>query len=225
MSTGDQQNVAWRLSQLLPPSWFPDPATNKWGFLQGFAAVAAWCYGLISFAKLQTRISTATGFFLDLMAYDFFGRNYGRGIGMSDALFAIGIKHELLRVRATRAGLTQALIDLTGRAPLIFEPTRPLDTGGYGYACGYSVAGAYGSMLMPYQALVTAFRPATSGIPAVPGYGVTSTAVGFNLGGYSLSGEYADLSQIVGPVTDAQIYARIDSVKSIATIPWTHLSN
>src|SRR5438105_4818067 len=104
MATGDQHNVASRLRQLLPPSWFPDLAPNLWALLQGAGNVFAWLYALISFAKLQTRISTATGFFLDLMGLDFFGRNFPRMKGQSDASYSAAMKKELIRERVTRKG-------------------------------------------------------------------------------------------------------------------------
>jgi len=219
-TTGTQGNISDRLKSILPPSWFPFPnAPNTFDFLQGFASIASGLYSLIVFAKLQTRISTATGFFLDLMSFDFFGRAFPRNPGESDAAFSAGIKKELLRVRATRQGISQALIDLTGQTPIIFEPTKPSDTGAYRYAMGYSIAGRYGSMLMPYQALVNAFRPGESGIPSVAGYGSP-------YGGYGVGAiEYADLSMIVGAVTDAQIFARVASVMAEGTMPWTNISN
>ena len=225
MATGSQSDIANRLAQVLPPSWFQSGLTNEPALLQGVGNIMAWVYSLISFAKLQTRISTATGFFLDLMALDFFGRNYGRSVGMTDAVFATGIKKELLRPRGTRAALAQALTDLTGRAPKIFVPSNAPDTGGYHYACGYSLAGGYGSLLMPFQSLVVAYRPSTSGVPFIPGYGTITTAGGYSIGGYSTTGEYSDISYIVGPVTDAQIFARVASVAPIGTIPWTRLSS
>lgn len=220
MSTGDQADIARRLKQILPPSWFPDPAPNLWAFLQGFSNVAAWLYSLVAFARLQTRISTASGFFLDLMSFDFFGRNFPRSPALeTDLAFSTGIKKELLRVRATRAGLIQALVDLTGRAPLVFEPQNASDTGGYGVDLGYDLRGGYGSMLMPYQALVTAYRPSSSGIPGVAGYG-------FAYGGYGLGAiEWGDVSYIIGAVTDAQIYARIASVTPQGVVAWTRLSS
>jgi hypothetical protein len=78
---------------------------------------------------------------------------------------------------------------------------------------------------MPFQALITAYRPSTSGIPNIPGYGATSTSTGFYLGGYSVTGEYADMGWIIGAVTDAQIYAAVANVAPIGVIPWTQISD
>jgi len=216
MANGDQSDIAGRLSSILPPSWFPAGSANETALLQGPAAVLSWCYSLIVAAKTQIRIATASGMFLDLMAFDFFGRAFMRRPGQSDASLSTGIRKELLRARGTRPAMVQALVDLTGVAPSIFEPTKPSDTGGYQNALGYGLAGGYGSMLMPFQCLLTAYRPATSGIPFAPGYGNSA-------GGYGIADEYASIANVVGAVTDAQIYARIASIASIGTVPWTQL--
>ncbi len=75
-------------------------------------------------------------------------------------------------------------------------------------------------MLLPYQAFVTAFLPAGTGIPYVAGYGTPD-------GGYGQASqaELASIRMIQDAVTDAEIYAAIDSVKPAGTIVWTHISN
>ncbi len=96
-----------------------------------------------------------------------------------------------------------------------FKIDRP-----YGYGAGYGVAGGYGSMLIPYQGFIQAFRPASTGIPYVAGYGTSP-------GGYSTPSraDYASLAQSTNAVSDADIYAAIDSVKPIGTIPWVRISS
>ncbi|AZG15421.1 hypothetical protein EHF44_16695 [Cupriavidus pauculus] len=191
------------------------------GILNGLAYVGAFIYSLISYTRLQTRIKTATDGWLDMIAADFFGNALLRAANQSDESFRARILINIFRERATRAGLIRILQDLTGRTPIVVEPTRPADTGSYGGPLiGYGVAGAYGSMLMPFQAFVTAFRPTGSGIPLIAGYGVST-------GGYSQPSRasYASLSMIQGSVTDADIYAAIDSVKPVATIVWARISS
>ena len=83
---------------------------------------------------------------------------------------------------------------------------------------GYGLAGGYGSFAMPYQAFVNVRRPVNSGIPYVSGYG--ASAAGY---GVASRGEYASLDDIVGNVTDADIYAAIDSVRPVATILWVNI--
>lgn len=220
--TGDQQDVYRRLRGYLPP-WFGDEASTPIlnGLLNGLAYAGAYVYGLLSYARLQTRIKTATDGWLDMIAADFFGDALLRAANQTDESFRGRILINIFRERATRAGLIKILQDLTGRTPIVVEPTRPMDTGSYGGPLiGYGVAGAYGSMLMPFQAFVTAFRPVGAGIPLVAGYGIST-------GGYAQPSRasYASLSMIQGAVTDADIYAAVDSVKPVATIVWTRISS
>lgn len=228
MATGDRTDILARLKAVLPP-WFADSAPLLDGALSGFAAAMALVYELIGFARLQTRIKTATGGWLDLVAFDFFGFRIRRGPGQTDASLRARIVAELFRERATRYGITRVLTELTGRAPIIFEPARPADTGAYGPGPGgdgiarglaYNTLGGYGSLLLPYQAFVTAYRPSGSGIPNVAGYGVSTGAYGT-----PSRLEYGSLAQIQGAITDADIFAAVDSVAPVATTLWTRISN
>ena len=211
-------SVLARLKSLLPGGWFADPTPVADGVLSGFAALFTSANDFISFARLQTRLRTATGGFLDLAALDYFGGGLARRAGETDAPYRARLLAQLFLEKATRRGLSRALETLTGRAPVIFEPARPADTGGYGVACGYGAAGGYGSLLMPYQALVTAYRPAGQGVPLVAGYGSST-------GGYSTPSRasYASIGQVTGPVTDASILALIDSVMPAATVAWSRI--
>lgn len=220
MATGDQQDQFQRIKALIP-KWFSDDTPVLDALLRGFAYAKSFVYGLIVYAALQTRIKTATDGWLDMIAADFFCSSLLRKSGQSDASFRNRIIINLFRERATRNGLVRVLTDLTGRAPVVFEPQRPLDTGSYGGPLiGYGVAGGYGSMLLPFQAFVTAYRPTSTGIPNVAGYGVST-------GGYSRASqaEIASLNMIQGAVTDDDIYAAIDSVKPVGTTIWTRIAN
>ncbi|RRW77793.1 hypothetical protein EGJ48_03385 [Pantoea dispersa] len=186
--------------------------------LNGLAQALSWVYSLYLYAAMQARILTATGGWLDLIAYDFFGDRIKREAGQSDADFLNVIRTNMFRERGTRQSIINVLTDLTGIAPDIVEPTRPLDTGSYGGPMiGYGVAGAYGSMMMPYQAFVTAYRPVGVGIPYVAGYRSTPS-------GYSQAsrGEYAPAANLAS-LTDAQIYAAIASVKMEGTAVWVRI--
>lgn len=223
--TGDQQDFLYRIKSLLP-RWFGDSAPILDGVISGLAWAGSFIYSLWAYAKLQTRILTATDGWLDMIAADFFGAAIRRAENQSDASFRALIIINLFRERATRAGIVKVLQDLTGRTPAVFEPLRPLDTGAYSAPnSGYGMAGGYGSMLLPFQAFVTAFRPSGSGIPNVGGYG--GTAGGPGPGGYGVPSEieYASLDMIQGAVTDADIYTAIDSVKPVGTILWTRISS
>lgn len=220
MATGDQQDFFQRIKTLVP-RWFGDSTPTIDALVQGLAWAGSFVYSLWAYAKLQTRILTATDGWLDMIAADFFGAALLRQSNQSDASFRARIVINLFRERATRGGIVKVLQDLTGRTPLVFEPLRPADTGCYGGpAIGYGMAGGYGSMLLPFQALVTAYRPTGSGIPLVAGYGIST-------GGYGQASraDYAAMSMIQGAVTDADIYAAIDSVKPAGTIIWTRINS
>lgn len=220
MATGDQSDIYNRLLRNLPP-WFGDNPPILGALLQGIAYGLSFVYSIYVYAKAQSRIKSATDGWLDMIAADFFGAAIRRAANQSDASFRGAILINLFRERATRNGMIKVLQDLTGRTPKIIEPRRPADTGVYGGPLiGYGVAGAYGSMQMPYQAFVIAYRPLGTGIPSVAGYG-TST------GAYSTASqaEWASLSMIQQGVADSDIYAAIEATRPVATTVWTKISN
>jgi hypothetical protein len=220
MATGDRNDIAARLAQLIPPGWFQVGAASvKDAMLQGIAATHAFGYALLAYVRLQTRITTATDGFLDMIAGDFFGSGVARALSQTDASLRSQIITNIFRERGTRAGLVAILRQLTGRTPDIFEPMRPYDTGSYGGPLiGYGVAGGYGSMMLPLQTFVTAYRPPATGIPNVAGYGA-STA-GYGVGSQA---EWASASMVVSAATDADINAAIDSVRPATYLIWSRI--
>lgn len=237
MATGDQNDMLVRLKAVIAPTWFPNTSQGQLtnspvldGLLNGVAWVWAQTYSLLQFAKLQTRIATASGVFLDIISLDFFGTFIRRRNAELDNPFRVRIQNELFREKATRAGLVKALTDLTGRVPGVFEPAYPLDTGGYGHTgmtagtgLGYGVAGGYGSLLLPFQFFLIPYRPTGGGVASVAGWG---TPGGFNgmPGGWGVGAfEYASLSMVNTPVTDQNIYDVINDVRPAATIAWTSI--
>ncbi len=227
MSTGNQDDMIARIKATLP-NWFPSSSPILDGLLTGFAYVAAWAYDLITYARTQTRISTATDGWLDLIAFDFFGRRMKRGTRTDDS-FRTAIIAELFRPRNTRQAIIDVLTGLTGNEPDIFEPARPIDTGGYapgpagdgrGYGLAYNQAGGYGSLLMPYELLITVHRSPSGGIPTVIGYGGPA-------GGYSTPStfEYGSLDMIEGALTDADIYNAIENVRAAGITAWVRIDD
>ncbi|QEL18706.1 hypothetical protein [Limnoglobus roseus] len=221
MTTGTQGDIVTRLKALLPNGWFRDSTPILDGVLNGIGWALSSVYGLASYARLQTRISTATDGFLDMISFDFFGSGLPRKTQEMDSPFRSRILAALFPEKATRHGLIRALEILTGRTPWVFEPARPADTGAYGTnTMGYGVAGAYGSLQLPFQAFVVAYRPTGQGIPFIAGYGDPHGAYGT-----ASQIEYANPSLVLGAVTDADIYAAIDGVKPVGTIIWTRVSS
>ena len=223
--TGDSQDMAGRLRAVLPARWYPDEAPILDAVLQGLGWAWAWCYGLLGYVRAQTRVATATDVWLDIVAADFFGTSLVRAPGQDDAALRRRIQLELFRDRATRAALSRTLLDLTGRPPVIFEPARTTDTGGYasaaaaGTGLGYGVAGGWGSLDLPFQCFVTAFRPNGSGIATVAGWG--DPAGGYGSGAV----QYASLAMVQGQVTDADIAGAIAAVMPAASIAWVQISS
>lgn len=237
--TGDQQDVFRRIKTLIPP-WFSDVSPYLDSLIQSFAYTGSFVYSLYEYAKLQTRIKTATDGWLDLISADFFGSALPRKANQSDVSFRNRIIVNLFRERATRGGVVRVLQDLTGRTPKIFEPLNINDTGAYGAPnSGYGVYGGYGSLLLAYQAFVTAYRPIGTGVPNVSGYGARLPGTGYPFGGGFIpepatpapggygSGqiEYASMSMMLQVVSDEEIYEAIDSVAPAGTIAWTSIQS
>jgi hypothetical protein len=218
MATGDQNDMAARIKAVLPP-WFGAPSPILDALLAGIGAIWAFVYSLLAYVTLQTRIATATGIFLDMISLDFFGDDLPRNPGETDTAFRARIDQNILSPRATRAALSQAVLDLTGLAPVIFEPTRPADTGSYNQGgAGYGVAGGWGDLDLPFQCFVTAYRPRENGIANVAGWN--------GGGGYGVGPiEYADLTLASLGISDADIDAAIAAVMPAASIAWTRISN
>jgi hypothetical protein len=57
-----------RLKALIPPTWYGDDNPIRDAILTGCASALSWCYSLYLYAKLQTRINTATDGWLDIAA-------------------------------------------------------------------------------------------------------------------------------------------------------------
>jgi hypothetical protein len=216
---GDRDDMASRMRAVLPARWFGDAAPVLDGVLGGMGEMWSRVHALLQRAVRQTRLATADGAFVDMIAQDFFGRGLRRRLGEADDPYRVRIAAELLRERGTRHAVVAALEDLTGRLPVVFEPARPADTGGWGRGGAYGSAGGWGSLDLPMQCFVTAFRPAGQGIRAVAGWGDASGA----WGGGAL--KYASLTEIAGQVTDADIAGAVAGVMPVASIAWLRISS
>jgi len=220
---GDLADIVARLRKALPARWFADDSPNLVGLLNGIGSGWVWLYERVQYVVRQTRLLTATEDWLDLIANDYFGSTLARRPAEADGAFRARIQQALLCEAATRGAVSRGLKALTGTAPVIFEPGRCGDTGGYGSSIqaasslAYGLAGGWGSLGLPYQFFVTVQRPPASGASGVAGYG--DPAGGFGNGAVS----YVDLYNMPGQVTDEDIEAALCRLMPINAIAWLRI--
>ncbi len=156
---GDKDDMRERLRLTLPDRWFADAPPIMDGVLAGLGSLWAGLHTLLGVVRLQSRLATTTGRFLDLASKDFFAGRVTRHTGETDGPFRLRLQRAMRRERGTRAALEAAAAE-AGFTVRIFEPARLLDTGAYCVASGlaWGVAGGWGSVSMPLECLVTAER-------------------------------------------------------------------
>jgi len=231
MAVGDQTNILGRLKSLLPFGWFPQGQTPVLDTaLSGAAAALAWAYNLLTWTGQQMRLATSQGGMLDLFAYDYFGSNLPRLPNESDTAYAARIKAALLAPADTRGALINMLTALTGTPPLVFEPGHQADTGGIGtgYLGWTSGPGGWGSLALPYQLFVVAYRPISPPVGAAQrqGWGNIAAGISFAIGGWGkLLMGYTSPSAAAGLVTDAMIYRQIAAIMPAGVIAWVYITN
>lgn len=224
MATGDTTDFTARIRGLIPFSWFPRPSATLDAVVAGAASALAFIYSGVVYTRAQSRRVTATGPWLDLIGWDFFGARFRRHRYETDDTWRGRILPEILRPRNTRPAIIQQVANLTGRVPIMYEFTTPYDMGVLnGPYLGFDVAGKWGSIDAHTQALFTAYRPATTGIPEVPGFDAITTAAGHVLGGLDITGKLATLDDIAGDVTDADIYATVAETQAAGATIWTQI--
>lgn len=239
MATGDENDFSGRLRAALPGQWFKSAPTTSTtptpvldAILAGLGSVWASLYSLWLYVTAQTRIATAYGVFLDFISADFFGSDLQRLVNEQDNSYRARIRAALFAPKGTRAAMIAKLQAVTGKTPWIFEPQRPADTGAYGTSgshvwrgLAYGKAGGYGSMLLPGQCFIIAYRPAIPGIPNAAGYG--SPIGAYSHAGSVVSGsiEYGSQNTATGAWTDQLIYSAIAETEQAGVIAWTHISN
>jgi hypothetical protein len=224
-----QLDIVKRLKSVLPARWFGEITPVLDTVLDGLAAGWDYLFEFLQYVRDQTRLSTATDVWLDLIAYDYFGAHVVRRTGQSDGAFRQSVLSELLRPRATRHAIMDAIFQSTCRLPIVFEPANTADTGGYGYSdmtvnpigggVGYGEGGGWGNLSLPYQSFVTAFRPIGNGIANISGWG-------FYDGGYG-SGclQYADIDMIQGHLSDDDILGKIKRTSPVGVVIWARIAS
>ena len=211
---GDKGDFVSRLWSALPTRWFPDESPVLGALLAGLSTTWSNLYAALAVVKQQTRIATVTGELLDGVSLDFFGGRLPRWTGEPDGAFRSRVQAALRREHGTRTALSDALISVTGHEPKIFEPGRVTDTGAYNSGgMGYSSAGAWGNLKLPFQVFVVARRPTGSGIANIAGYGTAGPLA------------RANLLQIAGQVTDKDILDAVNGAMPTASTAWIYITN
>jgi hypothetical protein len=224
---GDLSDFMYRISVVLPKRWFSEQSPNLNALLAAIATPWVWLYSLIVYMINQTRLLTATEDWLDLISNDYFGVNLLRKSGEVDTAYRDRIQSALLREAATRSAVVSNLQNLTGTQPFIFEPANCLDTGSFGdpssissfgdTGMAYGMAGGWGSLLLPLQFFVTAFRPAMPGVGMLAGYGIPSGGFGVGVIGY------VDLAMLPGAIDDADIQTTLSSLLPMNAVAWLRI--
>ena len=220
-TAGTPPDLAARLKSVLPRGWFADTTPVLDSVLNGLAAAWSALFALLASVQSQSRIATANGIFLDLVAQDYLGANVQRRTGEPDATLRARISATLLRDHVTRAAVTNAIVVLTGRPPRITEPARIADTGAYNNAAtlAYNTAGAWGSRNVPFQLFIHAYRPVGIGVAHCAGYGIS-------IGGYGEGAiQYTTPTMAASQVQDTDITQTIAATLPIATTAWVVVSD
>ncbi|MEF8765931.1 hypothetical protein, partial [Stenotrophomonas sp. A3_2] len=87
-------SFAARIAAVLPKGWFSADAPVLGTVLQGVAATFDTLWSALEFTSLQTRVSTATGAFLDMAARDFCGGDLSRLPAETDSAFRVRLLRE-----------------------------------------------------------------------------------------------------------------------------------
>jgi hypothetical protein len=215
---GSSSNLLSRLKSLLPSRWFSYTAPLRDAVLGGIGDSLANAYSLIVYAATQTRLATATGFWLDLAAYDFFGLRVQRLPNELDAVFSQTIRNEIFRRRVTRQNIAKAVTDLTGNGVTILEPWNANDTGGFGKTWALNEPTSFiGSSGLPFTMFITIVNPYGSGVPNMSG--LNNTQSGFGTSYFGLS----DAALITGTVTSQNIYDTINANRAAGVTCWARI--
>src|SRR5665213_584288 len=129
--TYSRQDIFRRIKATLPVRWFGENTPVLDLILNTLSAGWVGVFVLLDYVGIQTRAATAVDQWLDLVARDFFDQRLLRRSQETDGPFRRRILAELIRDRCTRSAIYDLLLDVTGKPPVIFEPTNPQDTGCY----------------------------------------------------------------------------------------------
>lgn len=237
VSDASPTNFLQRFRNYLPP-WFGDEGNHPVidAVLIMATDVALSAFEVIRFADFQVRLRTASGGWLDLWSFDFFRGRVPRFQKEVDASFRARIEREIFRDKNTRQALYDAMLDLTGHPPRLFEPQQPRDTGAYGgplmayNGVGYNTAqelvpvvgiGRYGEANAPHEGWIDVTLPDPVGIPRIGGYGVGPW--GYGVAGGSAHGMWLSSETPIDGVDENVINETLRRVKPEGVILWVRL--
>lgn len=130
--TGSNYDIRQRIKMLMP-NWFGQQYGNATpvldAFLTGPGTALGFVYKMIAFVKKQTRLSTASGGWLDLFAQDFFGTDLLRNDDEDDDTYRARIKAALFSASNTKAALVAALALVSDATPIFTEWWRADESG------------------------------------------------------------------------------------------------
>jgi hypothetical protein len=219
MAIGDNADMAARIRRCCRRG---SENRTRWSdaLVAAAAVVLAFAYSLFAYAKAQTRIRTASGIWLDIVAQDFFGTRIVRAAGQNDDSFRSIILANLLRPQATRQAISDVIEALTGFAPR--SSSRSAQWTAAPMASAMAAMGALGPMdRSPFPPKHFWLRIAHgSRASQRAGYGASSA--GYGVGSQA---EYASLDMLGARVTDGQIYDAIAQSKAVGVTIWTRIRN
>lgn len=224
--TPESISVQNRITMVLQPlQWWSNPALIRDAIIGGISDALGHAYSLLPYAIQQTRLLTSTDFWIDLWAYDYLALTCQRLSGEPDSAYAPRVSDAVSQVRVSRPGMIESITDLTGVAPIIFEPFNGGDTGGWNIACGWDTAGAWGSAILPAQVyMIVQMSGVGVGVANIGGWshGVGSSATPSILG-WNTVGAWISMEEISGQVTEQDILDCINNTKPEGVTVWVQI--
>ena len=186
--------VQWVWSQL-PAGWFLKAGTLINAVVGMIATGGEQNTSDLDYMVAQSRIATATGFWLDVISAEFFGLgNLPRRAGEADSAFRARILDEMLRIRCTRTAMISALTDLTGVAPTVFEPA--IDLGCWDVDLAWDSSGAWGSYDLTNEGFVDVALPQAPPLDLV----------GWDNGAWDQTATWIDATQEASVIAEEEVY-------------------
>jgi len=208
------QSIYNRYISNMPP-WFGNQHQNLDALLAGFVSIMDVYYQQYQYLILQQRIATATEENLDLISQDYLGNLLPRKSHENDDTYRARILATVLRPKATRMAMYNALLQLTGFPPIIYEGWLLAD----GMALnepnyyGLNINSQLGSGLSPYTCIIVVFLPSYQGMGNFPALN-EPTLAGLNDSWYVGSFDF-----VQKVVSESDVLNLIEITKVLGTLP------